>query len=90
MPNATFVLMNCDLVAVPLQLGAGVVTVYCGARRADQLLGGSEHLSDARRLGCAFVDDDANAARREGGSKSRVDTRPPVNREISSQRSAGA
>lgn len=40
MSNATFVLMNCDLIAVPLQLGcAGVVTVYCGSRRATQLLG---------------------------------------------------
>ena len=37
MLNAAFVLMNCDLIAVPLQLGAGVVTVYCGARRANQL-----------------------------------------------------
>jgi len=34
-----FVLMNLDLIAVPLQVGgAGAVTIYCGARRADQLL----------------------------------------------------
>lgn len=40
MSNAAFVLMNCDLIAVPLHLGcAGVVTVYCGLRRATQLLG---------------------------------------------------
>lgn len=39
MSDATFVLMNCDLVAVPLQLDrGGSVTVYCGARRARQLL----------------------------------------------------
>lgn len=35
-----FVLMNLDLIAVPLQVaGAGLVTVYCGTRRANQLLG---------------------------------------------------
>lgn len=38
MSNAAFVLMNCDLVAVPLQLGADVVTVYCGQSRARELL----------------------------------------------------
>lgn len=39
MNAATFVLMNCDLVAVPLRLArGGVVTVYCGARRASDLL----------------------------------------------------
>lgn len=43
MSNATFVLMNCDLVAVPLQLGAGVVTVYCGARRASELREAASH-----------------------------------------------
>ena len=37
MSNAAFVLMNCDLVAVPMQLGAGVVTIYCGMRRANEL-----------------------------------------------------
>lgn len=89
MSNATFVLMNCDLVAVPLQLGAGVVTVYCGVQRANQLVGGPELLSDARRLGCVTVGD-ANTARSDGGSNSKVETRPPVAREIVSQRSAGA
>ena len=63
MSNATFVLMNCDLVAVPLQLGAGVVTVYCGARRASSLLGGDS----AFGLG--------SVARRDGGS-SAAHTRP--------------
>jgi hypothetical protein len=42
MSAATFVLMNCDLVAVPLQSGAGVVTVYCGVRRANELLATNE------------------------------------------------
>lgn len=38
MSNAAFVLMNCDLVAVPLQAGgAGLITIYCGARRAAEL-----------------------------------------------------
>jgi hypothetical protein len=42
MPAATWVLMNCDLVAVPLQMERGaVVTIYCGERRANQLLPGS-------------------------------------------------
>lgn len=65
MSNATFVLMNCDLIAVPLQLGAGVVTVYCGVQRANQLLdlydNGSPKVTSptiglgsvARRLGSA-------------------------------------
>jgi hypothetical protein len=43
MSNAAFVLMNCDLVAVPLQLGAaGLVTIYCGAKRANELMSESE------------------------------------------------
>ena len=52
-----FVLMNLDLIAVPLQVGAtGVVTIYCGTRRAGQLLGsgaesGSGLESVARRDG---------------------------------------
>jgi hypothetical protein len=61
MSDATFVLMNCDLVAVPLHAGlAGVITIYCGVRRATQLLGdpdagtGNTGLgSVARRLPCA-------------------------------------
>lgn len=44
-----FVLMNLDLIAVPLQVGGAFFTIYCGARRADQLLGGSG--SVARRCG---------------------------------------
>ena len=59
-----FVLMNLDLIAVPLQVGgAGLITIYCGARRASQLLDGLEPApcdsaetasgleSDARRAG---------------------------------------
>jgi len=35
-----FVLMNLDLIAVSLHVsGAGLVTIYCGARRANQLRG---------------------------------------------------
>lgn len=55
--SQAFVLMNLDLIAVPLQVGgAGVVTIYCGTRRADQLLGageesGSSFGSVARRDG---------------------------------------
>lgn len=48
--SQAFVLMNLDLVAVPLQVGgAGVVTIYCGEDRARQLLGG--HESVERRCG---------------------------------------
>jgi hypothetical protein len=65
MTSATFVLMNCDLVAVPLQVGGAAVTLYCGARRASQLLGGSASRSGlgsvARRAG-------AGAASRSGYS----------------------
>jgi len=32
-----FVLMNLDLIAVPLQVGGAFVTIYCGALRAAQL-----------------------------------------------------
>lgn len=47
---ANFVLMNLDLVAVPLQVDPSrVVTVFCGERRASQLLGGLG--SEARRPG---------------------------------------
>jgi len=36
--SQAFVLMNLDLIAVPLQVGAaGVVTIYCGQRRAAHL-----------------------------------------------------
>jgi hypothetical protein len=49
MSNAAFVLMNCDLVAVPLQIDRGeVVTVYCGARRALQLQGDQAQDGSAR------------------------------------------
>ena len=51
---AFFVLMNSDLVAVPLQLEQGAVaTVYCGKRRADQMLSSvsGPPESVARRLG---------------------------------------
>lgn len=55
MPDAAWILMNCDLVAVPLQVGGAAVTLYCGAHRARQLLDGSESASDlgsvARRFG---------------------------------------
>ena len=63
--SQAFVLMNLDLIAVPLHArGAGLVTIYCGARRAAQLLeelapGLCAHgetasglQSDARRDGC--------------------------------------
>lgn len=33
-----FVLMNLDLIAVPLQVGSSAFTVYCGSRRASELL----------------------------------------------------
>lgn len=45
-----FVLMNLDLVAVPLHAGAaGMVTIYCEKNRARQLLGRAE--SPERRFG---------------------------------------
>jgi hypothetical protein len=50
MTNAAFVLMNCDLVAVPLRVGAtGVITVYCGAQRANDLLTTADAESLAER-----------------------------------------
>lgn len=52
MSDAAWILMNCDLIAVPLQIKlGGVVTVYCGERRANQLLSGLG--SVARRPGDA-------------------------------------
>jgi len=92
MSDATFVLMNCELIAVPLQAGtAGAVTIYCGARRASQLLGPDSRLmSEARRRGCTEAEGGATTARSDGGSRSYVATRPPVTREIASQRSVGA
>lgn len=92
MSNAAFLLMNCDLVAVSLQLGcAGVVTIYCGAQRARQLVDAGPGLaSDALRFGWADADGGTTTARSDGGSKSYVGTRPPVAREIASHRSAGA
>jgi hypothetical protein len=40
MSSAAFVLMNCDLIPVPLQVGrSSIVTIYCGARRAIELRG---------------------------------------------------
>lgn len=82
MPNAAFVLMNCDLVAVPLQLGAGVVTVYCGVRRAGQLLGGAEdgsarsgRTSVDRRLACA---NSGQIVAQSSGNMSRRVTAPSV------------
>jgi hypothetical protein len=90
MSDTAFVLLNCNLIAVPLQLGcAGAVTIYCGARRASQLLGKGGALSDARRPGCT-AEGEATTARSDGGNKSNVETRPPVAREMASQRSAGA
>lgn len=46
MPTSqAFVLMNLDLIAVPLQVsGASVVTIYCGKRRATQLLDERERM----------------------------------------------
>jgi hypothetical protein len=61
MPDAAFVLMNCDLIAVPLQLDRGnVVTVYCGERWAHQLRSepaqsGLAGAGYARRLGSTPV-----------------------------------
>lgn len=84
MSNAAFVLMNLDLVAVPLQIGgAGLVTVYCGPQRAEQLLSTTNGDADTDQCG-------RTAARNDAGSRSIVGTRPPVAREIASHRSAGA
>ena len=54
--SQAFVLMNLDLIAVPLQVNGGTFTVYCGSRRALQLLGGMEvgvGRSLSRRFACA-------------------------------------
>lgn len=55
MSSAAFVLMNLDLVAVPLQLDpTRVVTVYCGKRRADELLTApTPHQEPGRSLGAS-------------------------------------
>jgi hypothetical protein len=73
--NATFVLMNCDLVAVPLQLErAGMVTIYCGPRRASQLLDAAHALISSQSLGGAAqrLQPPLHNARREAAPNDRL------------------
>jgi hypothetical protein len=61
MPTPLFALMNCNLIAVPLQLGdATLTTIYCGQRRASKLL------SIYEPGGCANSDSGAAATQTEG------------------------
>lgn len=81
-----FVLMNLDLVAVPLQVGgAGVVTIYCGERRARQLRDAAE-LTAAP--GEAAGDCERMYAQSASGSKSSQRTAPPDSRSSKMQSSA--
>lgn len=90
MSNAAFVLMNCDLVAVPLQVGGAAVTIYCGARRATQLLGpanngfGSVDLRDM----LATTACERMYAQSASGSRSSQRTAPPDSRSNEMQSSA--
>jgi len=73
--SQAFVLMNLDLVAVPLYAGAaGMVTIYCGQRRAAQLLGGE----------CSRM-----YAQSTSGRSDSQRTLPPVKRSMAGQCSAG-
>jgi len=58
MSDATFVLMNCDLIAASVQIDcAGVTTLYCGTRRASELLAGSSTpFGEARRTNRSLDD----------------------------------
>ena len=84
--SQAFVLMNLDLIAVPLQVGgAGVVTIYCGQRRANQLLGDLAATEpDAEPTGdCARM-----YAQSASGSRSSHRTSPPDSRSSKMQSSA--
>jgi hypothetical protein len=87
MSTTAFVLMNCDLVAVPLQVAAvGVVTVYCGARRANQLLKDQESVE--RRLSPEPTDCERMYPQSASGSKSSHRTEPSDSRSSKIQSSA--
>lgn len=78
-----FVLMNLDLVAVPLQVGgADVVTIYCGKRRARQL----RDVTAAH--GITAGDCERMYAQSASGSKSSQRTAPPDSRSSKMQSSA--
>lgn len=76
--SQAFVLMNLDLIAVPLQVGGtGVVTIYCGERRARQLrvaavpaVAHDEAAGDCERM----------YAQSASGSRSSQRTTPPDSR----------
>ena len=66
-----FVLMNLDLVAVPLYAGAaGMVTIYCGAQRARKLLSSSadDAASAASALNSLAPTPQTRAARTQPGA----------------------
>lgn len=86
MPIDTFVLMNLDLIAVPLQVeGAGTVTIYCGERRACQLLDAVEITAAHDE---AAGDCERMYAQSASGSKSSQRTAPPDSRSSKMQSSA--
>lgn len=82
MSNAAFVLMNCDLVAVPLQLDpTRVLTVYCGKQRANQLLGSDGgDLGSVDRRAMPGGECDRIYAQSASGSRSSHRTSPPDSR----------
>lgn len=86
MPGSqAFVLMNLDLIAVPLQVGGAAVTIYCGERRASQLLGGTEPTAPHEEPtgDCARM-----YAQSASGSRSSQRTAPPDSRSSRMQSSA--
>lgn len=75
--SQAFVLMNLDLIAVPLQVGGATVTIYCGERRASQLRGALELAMDSE----GGTEDCARKyAQSAPGTKSSHRTSPPDSR----------
>ena len=85
MPTTTFVLMNLDLIAVPLQVGGASVTIYRGKRRATQLISSTTTpaSNDQPTGDCARM-----YAQSASGSKSSQRTSPPDSRSSKMQSSA--
>lgn len=83
--SQAFVLMNLDLIAVPLHVErAGTVTIYCGERRARQLLGAAEPAAHDEPIDeCERM-----YAQSASGSRSSQRTAPPDSRSSKMQSSA--
>lgn len=85
MPAITFVLMNLDLIAVPLQVGSASVTIYCGKRRATRLMSGATTPASNDQL---TGDRERIYPQSASGSKSSQRTSPPDSRSSKMQSSA--